>query len=215
MNLLNFVANFPGEESCKRRWKEVRDRQGVICQKCGGESHYWKSDKESYECKNCGYRQSLKANTIMHGSWLPFRYWFAAIHLIISTKKSFSAKELQRQVGYKYYEPIWAMMHKIRSAMGKRDSLYNLSGIIESDEGFFSTEVSDNEKNNLKDATINEQVKTLACNVTMSNLNFYKNILMNFLRNSIGGTSASRNLSGCLWHPYPTKINLGILYDKH
>ena len=148
MNLLNFVASFPSEESCKRKWKEVRDRQGVICQKCGGESHYWKSDKESYECKNCGYRQSLKANTIMHGSWLPFRYWFAAIHLITSTKKSFSAKELQRQVGHKYYEPIWAMMHKIRSAMGNRDSRYNLSGIIELDEGFFSTEVSENEKDN-------------------------------------------------------------------
>jgi len=82
----------------------------------------------------------------MHGSWLPFRYWFAAIHLITSTKKSFSAKELQRQVGHKYYEPIWAMMHKIRSAMGNRDSRYNLSGIIELDEGFFSTEVSENEK---------------------------------------------------------------------
>jgi len=46
----------------------------------------------------------------MHGSWLPFRYWFAAIHLITSTKKSFSAKELQRQVGHKYYELFWTNM---------------------------------------------------------------------------------------------------------
>jgi len=97
--------------------------------------------------KKCGYRQSLKANTILHGSQLPFRYWFAAIHLITSTKKRFSAKEVQRQVGHKFYDPIWAMMHKIRSAMGNRDSQYNLSGIIELDEGFFSTEVSENEKN--------------------------------------------------------------------
>jgi hypothetical protein len=146
MNLLNFVAQFPNEESCKQKWKEVRDKQGVICQKCGCMSHYWKSDKDSYECKQCGYRQSLRANTIMHGSWLPFRYWFVAFHLVTSTKKSFSAKELQRQVGHKYYEPIWAMMHKIRAAMGERDSRYNLSGIIELDEGFFSTEVPDTEK---------------------------------------------------------------------
>jgi len=146
MNLLNFIARFPGEASCKQKWKEVRDKQGVTCQKCGGTAHYWKSDKESYECKQCGYRQSLRANTIMHGSQLPFQYWFAAFHLATSTKKSFSAKEIQRQVGHKYYEPIWAMMHKIRSAMGDRDSQYNLSGIIELDEGFFSTEVSENEK---------------------------------------------------------------------
>ena len=146
MNLLNFTAHFPDEESCKQKWKEIRDKQGITCVKCGGKSHYWKSDKESYECKNCGYRQSLRANTIMHGSWLPFRYWFVAFHLATSTKKSFSAKELQRQVGHKYYEPIWAMMHKIRDAMGNRDSRYNLSGIIELDDGFFSTGVAENEK---------------------------------------------------------------------
>jgi hypothetical protein len=84
----------------------------------------------------------------MHGSWLPFRYWFAAFHLVTSTRKSFSAKELQRQVGHKYYEPIWSMMHKIRAAMGERDSRYNLSGVIELDEGFFNTKVADTEKDN-------------------------------------------------------------------
>jgi hypothetical protein len=146
MNLLNFTTNFPDEASCKQKWKSIRDKQGVICPKCGCSSHYWKSDKESYECKSCRYRQSLRGNTIMHGSWLPFRYWFIAFHLTTSTKKSFSAKEVQRQLGHKFYEPIWAMMHKIRSAMGNRDSRYNLSGIIELDEGFFSTEVSEKEK---------------------------------------------------------------------
>jgi hypothetical protein len=74
MNLLNFVAAYPNEDNCKCKWKEIRDKQGVICSKCGCESHYWKSDKESYECKMCGYRQSLKANTVMHDSNLPFRY---------------------------------------------------------------------------------------------------------------------------------------------
>jgi hypothetical protein len=82
----------------------------------------------------------------MHGSQLPFRYWFVAFHLVTSTKKSFSSKELQRQLGHQYYEPVWAMMHKIRAAMGHRDSTYDLSGVIELDEGFFTTETSDEEK---------------------------------------------------------------------
>jgi hypothetical protein len=141
------MTYFPDEASCKRKWKAIRDKQGVVCPKCGSTAHYWKSDKESYECKSCCYRQSLRANTIMHGSCLPFRYWFIAFHLVTSTKKTFSAKELQRQVGHKFYEPIWAMMHKIRAAMGNRDSQYNLSGIIELDEGFFSTEMVEKEKN--------------------------------------------------------------------
>jgi|AntRauTorcE11898_2_1112593.scaffolds.fasta_scaffold92350_2 hypothetical protein len=30
MNLLNFSAQFPDEASCKAKWKEYRDRQGVV-----------------------------------------------------------------------------------------------------------------------------------------------------------------------------------------
>jgi hypothetical protein len=82
----------------------------------------------------------------MHGSQLPFRYWFIAMHLLTSTKKSFSALELQRQLGHKYYEPIWTIVHKLRLAMGKRDGQYSLSGQIELDEGFFSTDVKPEDK---------------------------------------------------------------------
>lgn len=146
MNLLNFIAQYPDEASCKAKWKEFRDRQGVVCPKCGSTEHYWKSDKESYECKHCKYRQSLRSNTVMHGSQLPFRYWFIAIHLLTSTKKTFSALELKRQLGHSTYNPIWAMLHKLRLAMGKRDAEYALKDIIELDEGFFSTEMKEEEK---------------------------------------------------------------------
>jgi len=146
MNLLNFVVQFPEESSCQRKWEEIWDKQGAICSRCDSKEHYWKSDGKSYECKNCPYRQSLRAHTIMHGSWLPFSYWFVAFHLVTSTKKSFSAKELQCQVGHTFYEPIRAMMHKIRSAMGSRDAQYDLSGIIELDKGFFNTEIHGKKK---------------------------------------------------------------------
>ena len=146
MNLIEFVKNFPDEESCKRKWREIRERQGVVCPKCGCREHYWKNDKQSFECKHCGHRQSLKANTIMHGSQLPFRYWFITMHLLTSTKKSFSASEIQRQLGHKYYEPIWSMVHKLRDAMGKRDDRYMLDGEIEIDEGFFTVDVEESDK---------------------------------------------------------------------
>ncbi|KAA6342869.1 hypothetical protein EZS27_009420 [termite gut metagenome] len=82
----------------------------------------------------------------MHLSKLPFRYWFVAFHLLTSTKKSFSAKELQRQLEHKNYEAIWALLHKLRMAVGKRDEQYALSGILELDEGFFSTEMNEEDK---------------------------------------------------------------------
>jgi hypothetical protein len=41
--------------------------------------------------------------------------------------------------GHKRYHPIWHMVHKLRVAMGKRDGEYVLAGRIELDEGYFST----------------------------------------------------------------------------
>jgi hypothetical protein len=146
MNLIDFISQYPDEESCKRKFKEYRDEVGVTCSKCGGLNHYWKQDKEQYECKNCKTRTTLKSGTVMHKSKLPYRHWFVAIHLLTSTKKSFSAKEVQRQLGHKRYAPIWHMMHKLRLAMGKRDDEYILAGAIELDDGFFTTEVPEEKK---------------------------------------------------------------------
>ena len=145
MKLIDF-SKFPDEESCRTKLREYRERHGVVCPRCGSILHYWKRDKECFECKSCHYRQSLKANTVMHGSQLPVRYWFIAMHLLTSTKKSISASELQRQLGHRNYNPIWAMLHKLRVAMGTRDSRYEVSGMVEVDEGFFSTEVPEGDK---------------------------------------------------------------------
>jgi hypothetical protein len=34
------------------------------------------------------------------------------------TKKRFSSKEIERQLGLKRYEPLWSMVSKLRKAMG-------------------------------------------------------------------------------------------------
>ena len=83
----------------------------------------------------------------MEDSNLPFQTWFIAIHLMTSVKKPISAKEMQRQLGFKRYEPIWYMMQKIRSAMGAWDEGRTLSGMVEIDEGFFTTVDSENRGN--------------------------------------------------------------------
>ena len=41
MNLLNFMTYFPGKESCKRKWKGIRDKQEITCSKCGNTAYYW------------------------------------------------------------------------------------------------------------------------------------------------------------------------------
>lgn len=150
MTLIEFTHQYPDEASCKASFRATRESEGITCRRCNSTAHYWKKDKECFECKKCKSRTSLRSGTVMEKSQLPFRYWLLAIHLMTSTKKSISALEMQRQLGHKFYEPIWEMMHKIRSMMGKRDSNYILDDTIEVDEGFF-TQVKTGEKGEKKE----------------------------------------------------------------
>ncbi len=150
MKLINFGEIFPTEESCKDHFKLVRDKQGIVCLKCGCQKHYWLKNKYMYQCKDCGFRTSLKKGTILENSNLSIRTWYQIILLVSATRKGFSAAEVQRQLGFKRYEPIWYCMHKIRRCMGKRDDLYKLSDMIELDDGMFKTETSAYEKSRTK-----------------------------------------------------------------
>ena len=146
MKLLEFFAHYPDEQSCKEAFKAKRLEEGIKCKKCGNKTHYWKKNREQWECKKCRYRTTLKSGTVMENSKLPYQYWFIAMHLLTSTKKTFSAKEIQRQLGHNRYEPIWKMLHKIRAVMGLRDDCYQLEGEVELDEGFFETVCPERDK---------------------------------------------------------------------
>lgn len=139
MRLIEFTSKFPDEASCKAHFKSHREEEGIKCSKCGNTTHYWKAYREQWECKKCRHRTTLKSGTVMHHSKLPFQTWYIAMHLLTSTKKTFSAKEIQRQLGHSRYESIWSMCHKIRAVMGLRDDKYKLSEEIELDEGFFES----------------------------------------------------------------------------
>lgn len=145
MNLIEFNTKFPDEAACKAHFKAKREEQGIICPKCGCIHHKWKATREQWECKKCGHRTTLKAGTVMHQSKLSFKIWYTAIHLLTATKKSFSASELQRQLGIRCYQTVWELAHKIRSVMGQRDAEYQLFGSIELDEGFFTISTDNDE----------------------------------------------------------------------
>ena len=63
MKLIEFLNEFPTELKCKQRFKEIREKEGVICKKCNNTEHYWLNNKELYECKKCHFRMSLKSGT--------------------------------------------------------------------------------------------------------------------------------------------------------
>lgn len=146
MNIFSFAAHFQSEDACRNHFKEERDKLGVICSKCKHTEHYWIKSRWSYECKSCRSRTSLRSGTILQSSNLSFMIWYKTMFLMSVTKKGFSTKEIQKQLGLKRYEPVWAMVHKLRKAMGNRDARYTLEGMVEFDEGYFTVEASEFEK---------------------------------------------------------------------
>jgi transposase-like protein len=145
MNIFSFGVEFSSEANCIAHFKAERDKIGLKC-KCEKTDFFWIKSRLSYECKSCKKRITLKSGTIMENSNLSFLIWYKAMFLMSATKKGFSAKEMQKQLGLKRYEPVWAMMHKLRKAMGKRDEQYTLEGMIEMDEGYLTVESTEIEQ---------------------------------------------------------------------
>lgn len=143
-----FLERFPNENSCKDEWRKCREKYGVICPNCGSRQHYWKADKECFECKNCNYRQSLTANTIMHGSQLPIRHWFIAMQKLIETNLKVSATEIQKLTNHKNYNPILLMVNRLRNILAKNQSTFGLSGAVDVLHEIFTNDKIDDNTNN-------------------------------------------------------------------
>ena len=74
MKIFEFNKYFPDEAACRRKFKEMRDKEGVTCQHCGSHDVVWLESKQQYQCKHCRHRTTLRSGTVMHGSKLSFRY---------------------------------------------------------------------------------------------------------------------------------------------
>lgn len=96
--------------------------------------------REKYECTNpdCRHQTSITAGTIFHKTRTPLSIWFWVIFLVAKDKRGVSATSVSKEFPVSY-PTAWTMLHKIRKAMSDRDSHYDLSGIVEVDEGYFGT----------------------------------------------------------------------------
>jgi transposase-like protein len=162
MELVEFFIKFSDEDNCKSFYRDIRQKEGVICKKCKCEKHYWLQSLWQFKCSSCGFRTTLKSGTVMENSRLSFKKWFLIMYLMSATKKGFSACELQRQVGHKRYQTIWTIMHRLREAMGKRDKKYQLKGMVEFDEGYFTVETSKKDNESLTRGRGSERKQNVA-----------------------------------------------------
>jgi hypothetical protein len=129
-----FEARFPDDGACAaylaaRRWPD-----GFVCPGCGGAKGWaLKAKAHTWECATCRRQTSVTAGTVMHGSHLPLKAWFTAIHILTSHSNGISALQLQAQLGLGSYKSAWLLLTKLRRAMVDPERSL-LEGVVEIDE---------------------------------------------------------------------------------
>lgn len=137
MTIMEFMKRFGTEEACREYLYHIRWSEGFVCPKCGAmDKPYQIKCRNQYQCRHCNHQASVTAGTIMDKTRTALTKWFMAIYLMGQDKRGCSALKLMRELKIAY-DTAWTMSHKIRKAMGERDSHYLLSGIVEMDDSFF------------------------------------------------------------------------------
>lgn len=87
------------------------------------------------KCYACRKPFTVRIGTIFEDSHLPLRFWLQAIHLLCSSKKGISTRQLQRILGCGM-KTAWHLGHRIRHAMapGNPTQLGGLGKVVEADE---------------------------------------------------------------------------------
>ena len=139
LTVKQFEAMFPDEEACKAYLKARRWPDGVHCPRCGNPNVYELHARPwHWQCQQCdrhGYRFSLLVGTIFENTNKPLRDWFQVTHLLLTSKKGMSARQLWRYMGFGSLKTAWYMAHRIRAALAN-DPVEKLGGIVEVDETY-------------------------------------------------------------------------------
>ena len=144
MNLLQVAKTFATEDMALAYWIMTRWPEGVRCLGCNNPKVWAITTKGKtgrkcrlFECAECGLHFSATTGTLFHDSHLPLTKWFAAIALMVESKKGISANQVARHIGCSY-KTAWYLCHRIRNAMSEAESpkIGGPGKIVEIDESF-------------------------------------------------------------------------------
>lgn len=138
-NIFEFQRRFGTDEQCQAELAKMRWPNGFICPNCGHDDGRQLAGRREIQCALCRHQSSVTAGTIFHRTHLPLTCWFWIIYQISHDKGGASATRLASQLN-RPYKTIWHVLHKIRHAMGSRDSGITLAGLIEMDEALLGPE---------------------------------------------------------------------------
>jgi transposase-like protein len=154
ISIVQLYEKYPDEASCEQELIRMRWPDGFVCPKCGYKKHYTVSTRrlKLFECTACHHQTTAITGTIFERSQTSLKKWFIAIRAIASGKTGYSAAQLSRDIGVAY-QTAWTMCHKIRKAMGDRESSRVLTGIVQADESFIGGPDADGKRGRGSDKT--------------------------------------------------------------
>lgn len=136
-------ARFHNEEAARAYLEATRWPKGPVCAHCGGVERNSRLQGKAHRpglwfCGDCRTQFSVTIGTVFEDSKLPLHKWIYANHLICSSKKGISSKQLERVLGVSY-KTAWFMSHRIRKAMEKTPTgqLGGGGKIVEVDETYY------------------------------------------------------------------------------
>lgn len=107
------------DEDAARAWFEAaRWPHGPACPHCGSLKHYATKKAGRYRCgeKECRKDYTVMTKSVMERSHASLTAWATAFHLYASSKKGFTASQLERILGCEY-NTAWFIHHRVMEAM--------------------------------------------------------------------------------------------------
>jgi transposase-like protein len=163
MNLAEIAKVVADEKAATALVERIVWPTGPVCPHCGSVKFYdlSKTRLGLRKCaeKECRKQFTVRIGTIFEDSHIPLSKWLLAIHLMCSSKKGMSAKQLERELGISY-KSAWFLCHRIRLAMAQPPLRGMLGGgsvnkVVEIDE----TYIGGKPENNLRKQAIAKQAR--------------------------------------------------------
>ena len=137
---------FHSEAAAREYLESIRWPKGPVCPHCGGADRQYRLEANAAKkirlgllaCGHCNGQYTVTVGTVFEDSKIPLHKWVYANHLICSSKKGISSKQLERVLGVTY-KTAWFMSHRLRAGM-KSEPEGQLGGggkVVEIDETYY------------------------------------------------------------------------------
>ena len=143
MLMTNLTApHFQNETNAREHLEAIRWPLGPVCPHCESMNatrlQGSKHRAGAIQCNDCRQQYTVTVGTLFERSKVPLHKWLLCNHLLCSSKKGMSAKQIERLLGVTY-KTAWFMCHRIREAMKgcqPTGPLGGGSGVVEADETY-------------------------------------------------------------------------------